>query len=222
MRRRRRAAAVARRRQQPRRDDPSMSRNLATVLTDTAAEHGDQIAIKLDDAELPYKFLDGASAHVAGLLKAKGVEPGDRVGVMLPNVPYFPGVYYGILRLGAVVVPMNPLLKAREIEFYLKGSGAKVMFAWHDFGEAAEKGASDTGAEAIVVKPGEFEDVVGSADAITEVAERDGEDTAVILYTSGTTGTPKGAELTHDNLLSNVEAILETVIQIRDDDVVLG
>src|SRR3954462_8031455 len=164
MRRRRRAAAVARRRQQPRRDDPSMSRNLATVLTDTAAEHGDQIAIKLDDTELPYKFLDGASAHVAGLLKAKGVEPGDRVGIMLPNVPYFAAIYYGILRLGAVVVPMNPLLKGREGEFYLKDPEAKVMFAWHDFAEAAEKGASAAGAEAILVKPGEFEEIVGAAD----------------------------------------------------------
>jgi long-chain acyl-CoA synthetase len=199
-----------------------MSRNLATVLTDTAAERGDSIAIKLDDTELPYKFLDGASAHVAGMLRAKGVEPGDRVGIMLPNVPYFPVIYYGILRLGAVVVPMNPLLKGREVEFYLKDPEAKVMFAWHDFGEAAETGAKAADAEAVLVKPGEFEELVGQAEAVTEVADRSGDDTAVILYTSGTTGTPKGAELTHDNLLSNVEAILSTLIQIKPDDVVLG
>jgi long-chain acyl-CoA synthetase len=118
-----------------------MSRNLATVLTDTAAEHGDSIAIKLDDTELAYKVLHGASAHIAGLLKSRGVEPGDRVGIMLPNVPYFPVIYYGILRLGAIVVPMNPLLKAREVEFYLKDPEAKVMFAWHDFADAAEKGS---------------------------------------------------------------------------------
>jgi long-chain acyl-CoA synthetase len=199
-----------------------MSRNLATVLTDTAAEHPDHVAIKLDDAELPYKFLDGASAHVAGMLREKGVEPGDRVGIMLPNVPYFPVVYYGILRAGAVVVPMNPLLKGREVEFYLKDPEAKVMFAWHDFAEAAEKGASEVDAEVVLVKPGEFENVVGEAEAVTEVAERDGDDTAVILYTSGTTGTPKGAELTHDNLLSNVETILDSLIEIQPDDVVLG
>ena len=199
-----------------------MSRNLATVLTDTAAEHPDSIAIKLDDTELPYKFLDGASAHVAGLLKAKGVEPGDRVGVMLPNVPYFPVVYYGILRAGAVVVPMNPLLKGREVKFYIDDPQSKVLFAWHDFAEPAERGAADTDAELILVKPGEFEETVGEAEAVTEVAERDGQDTAVILYTSGTTGTPKGAELTHDNLLSNVETILESLIEIQPDDVVLG
>jgi long-chain acyl-CoA synthetase len=199
-----------------------MSRNLATVLTDTAAEHGDRVAIKLDDVELTYAQLDGASAHVAGLLKSKGVEPGDRVGIMLPNVPYFPVVYYGALRAGAVVVPMNVLLKGREVEFYLKDPESKVLFAWGDFGEAAEKGAEDTDAEVILVKPGEFEDIVGAADPVTEVADRDGDDTAVILYTSGTTGTPKGAELTHDNLMSNVETILDTLIQIEPDDVVLG
>ena len=141
-----------------------MSRNLATVLTESAERDGDAVAIKLDDAELTYKQLDGASAHVAGLLRSKGVEPGDRVGIMLPNVPYFPVVYYGVLRLGAVVVPMNVLLKGREVEFYLKDPEAKVLFAWHDFAEAAEKGASGTDAEVVLVKPGEFEDTVGSAD----------------------------------------------------------
>jgi long-chain acyl-CoA synthetase len=196
--------------------------NLASVLTESAGRNGDAVAIKLDDAELTYSQLDGASAHVAGLLKSKGVEPGDRVGIMLPNVPYFPVVYYGILRLGAVVVPMNVLLKGREVEFYLNDPEAKVLFAWHDFGDAAEEGASGTDAEVVLVKPGEFEDMVGSAEPLTDVADCSSDDTAVILYTSGTTGTPKGAELTHDNLTSNVETILDTLIQIKDDDVVLG
>ena len=101
--------------------------NLASVLTESAGRNGDAVAIKLDDAELTYKALDGASAHVAGLLRSKGVEPGDRVGIMLPNVPYFPVVYYGVLRLGAVVVPMNVLLKGREVSFYLKDPEAKVL-----------------------------------------------------------------------------------------------
>ena len=77
-----------------------MSDNLATILTDTQPQHGDRTAMKLDDVELSYSMLDGASAHVAGLLRHRGLEPGDRVGVMLPNVPYFPVVYYGILRAG--------------------------------------------------------------------------------------------------------------------------
>src|ERR671933_1232321 len=102
--------------------------NLASILTDTAERRGDHIAIKLDDFELNYQLLDEASARVAGLLQSKGVGPGDRVGIMLPNVPHFPAVYYGILRLGAVVVPMNVLLKGREVKFYLEDPEAKVLF----------------------------------------------------------------------------------------------
>src|SRR3954452_21065859 len=171
-----------------------MSENLARIMTTAAEKNPEGIAVKLDDVELNYAVLQEGSARMAGLLKEKGVGPGDRVGVMLPNVPYFPVVYYGVLRLGGVVVPMNVLLKGREVEFYLKDPEAKVLFAWDDFAEAAEQGASDTDAEVVLVKPGEFEDTVGSAEAVTEIAVRSGDDTAVILYTSGTTGTPKGAE----------------------------
>jgi long-chain acyl-CoA synthetase len=196
--------------------------NLADNLTTTAAEHGDKVALKLDDVELTYAQLSGASAHIVGMLKAKGVGPGDRVGIMLPNVPYFPVVYYGILRLGAVVVPMNVLLKERETGFYLSDPGAKAVFAWHDFAKAAEAGAAEAGAECITVRPGEFEDLVGEAEPIVELADLSADDTAVILYTSGTTGTPKGAELTHSNLTRNVEVIGETLIQVNPDDVILG
>src|SRR5215210_8331244 len=112
-----------------------MSRNLASNLIETAERNGDRIAVKLDDFELTYELLNEGSARVAGLLRSKGVEPGDRVGIMLPNVPHFPIVYYGVLRLGGVIVPMNPLLKGREVEFYMRDPEAKVMFAWHDFAE---------------------------------------------------------------------------------------
>jgi long-chain acyl-CoA synthetase len=199
-----------------------MSENLATILTDTAAEHGDRTAFKLDDVELTYSVLDGSSARIAALLKAKGLEPGDRVGLMLPNVPYFPAIYYGILRAGGVVVPMNVLLKGREVKFYLGDSGAKLLFAWHDFGEAAEAGASEAGAEAILVKPGEFEQLVTEHDPNTDVADRSGDDTAVILYTSGTTGTPKGAELTHSNLRRNCTVTQTTLGELSHEDVLLG
>src|SRR3954468_23426395 len=170
-----------------------MSANLATILTETAGRFGDRIAVKLDDLELNYALLDEGSARIAGELEARGVKRGDRVGVMLPNVPYFAVVYYGVLRAGGVVVPMNVLLKGREVEFYLSDSGAKLLFAWHDFGEAATTGAEGAGAEAILVKPGEFEQLVIGAPRAEEDEPRAGADTAVILYTSGTTGTPKGA-----------------------------
>ena len=77
-----------------------MSSNLAAILTETAGRHGDRPALKLDDTVVTYEQLDEGSARLAGLLKAKGVEPGDRVGIMLPNVPYFGVVYYGVLRAG--------------------------------------------------------------------------------------------------------------------------
>src|SRR3954465_7901418 len=199
-----------------------MSANLASILTESAQRNSEAIALKLDDAELNYGLLDDGSARVAALLKDKGVEPGDRVGIMLPNVPYFAVVYYGILRAGGVVVPMNVLLKGREVKFYLSDPEAKVLFAWHDFAEAAEKGADEAGAECVLVKPGEFEQLLGEVDPDTDVADRAGDDTAVILYTSGTTGTPKGAELTHDNLRRNCTVPSKILGDIQKDDVVLG
>jgi long-chain acyl-CoA synthetase len=198
-----------------------MAANLASILTDTAGEHGERTALKLDDAELTYEQLDEASARAAALVKAKGIEPGDRVGIMLPNVPYFAVVYYGVLRAGAVVVPMNVLLKGREVSFYLNDPEAKLLFAWHDFAEAAEKGADEAGAELILVKPGEFEELLGEQEPDRDVVEREDDDTAVILYTSGTTGKPKGAELTHANLTRNAE-IAVGLADSTHEDVALG
>src|SRR5215208_1877676 len=149
-----------------------MSENLARILMETAERSGDRTAFKLDDVELSYSMLDESSARVAGLLKSKGLERGDRVGLMMPNVPYFPAIYYGILRAGGVVVPMNVLLKGREVAFYLEDPGAKIVFAWHDFADAATTGAEKAGAELISVKPGEFEQLVGEAEPETEVADR--------------------------------------------------
>jgi len=195
--------------------------NLADNLTNSAREHGDRVALKLDDAELTYAQLDDASARVAGLLMEKGVEAGDRVGIMLPNVPYFAVCYYGALRLGAVVVPMNVLLKKREVGFYLSDPEAKVLFAWHDFAEAAEAGAEEAGTELVLVEPGEFEQLLAGAEPMTDVADRSEDHTAVILYTSGTTGTPKGAELTHSNLARNVE-ISRGLFDLEEGAVILG
>ena len=183
--------------------------NLAENLTNSAAARPDAVAMKLDDVELTYQQLDCAASRIANLLRSKGIEPGDRVGIMLPNVPYFAACYYGVLRAGAVVVPMNVLLKKREVEYYLSDSGAKLLFAWFDFAEAAETGAQEAGAELILVKPGEFEQLVAEHDDSFDSVDRDEDDTAVILYTSGTTGTPKGAELTHANLLSQRRGVLE-------------
>jgi long-chain acyl-CoA synthetase len=195
--------------------------NLATNLSDTVARDPDRVALKLDDIEVTYSALDAASEQVAGLLAQRGVRPGDRVGVMLPNVPYFATVYYGVLRAGAVVVPMNVLLKERETAFYLSDPQAKAVFAWHDFAAAAQVGAAEAGAECVIVHPAEFEQLLAGAPASADVVDRADDDTAVILYTSGTTGTPKGAELTHGNLRRNVEIVVD-MLDLQPDDVVLG
>src|ERR1700709_1128040 len=101
--------------------------NLTQILVDSRTAHPDQVAVRLDDVELTYAQLDGATAHIAGLLREHGGAAGDRVGIMLPNVPYFPVCYYGALRAGAIVVPMNVLLKGREVEFYCSDPEVKIL-----------------------------------------------------------------------------------------------
>ena len=174
--------------------------NFASVLSAAVVAGPDRPAVRLDEDTLTYAQLDGAAARAAGLLRAKGVRAGDRVGLQLPNVPYFPILYFGALRLGAVLVPLNPLLKGREVAHALSDSGARVLLAWHGFADAARDGSEQAGAECVLVTPGEFEPLLEGADAVVEIADRVEGDPAVIVYTSGTTGTPKGATLTHANL----------------------
>jgi long-chain acyl-CoA synthetase len=195
--------------------------NLVSVLTDSAQRDAGHVALRLDDMEVSYGLLDEGSARLAAVLADRGLEPGDRVGIMLRNVPYFAVCYYGVLRAGGVVVPMNVLLKRREVAFYLSDSGAKLMFAWEGFADDAKAGAQEAGSECVVVKPGEFEEMLAGVEPRREVVDRAADDTAVILYTSGTTGTPKGAELTHGNLKRNCE-ITRDMFEIGSDVVTLG
>jgi long-chain acyl-CoA synthetase len=195
--------------------------NLAGLLSNAAARSPDRIAVKLNELQLSYAELDEAAGRVAGLLRAKGMRPGDRIGLMLPNVPYFAVVYYGILRAGGVVVPMNVLLKEREVAHYLRDSDARLMFAWHEFADAAHAGSDDAHADCLLVEPGDFESLLARSEHSPQVLDRGRNQTAVILYTSGTTGTPKGAELTHDNLGRNVEIAIG-LFRIGDDAVTLG
>src|SRR5579859_1196730 len=123
--------------------------NLALNLTRTTRAHAGRVAVRVDDATMTYQALDEASARVASLLHERGLKPGDRVGIMMPNVAEVPVAYYGVLRAGGVVVPMNPLLKAREVAYYLGDSGARLIFAWHAFADAARGGAEQAGAEIV-------------------------------------------------------------------------
>ena len=196
--------------------------NLADNLTKTAEQHPDRPAVRLDDMVLTYRELQDGARRVSTLLSSKGVGPGDRVGLVLPNVPAFPILFYGALAAGAVVVPMNPLLKGREVKYYLEDSGAKIVFAWKDMAEEAGKGADEVGIECITVEPGGFHDLLGEHEPTEEVVEREDDDTVVLLYTSGTTGQPKGAELTHANMISNAATSAETLVELNPEDVVMG
>lgn len=197
--------------------------NLASTLVTTARTHPDKVAIKLDDAELTWQQLHGLAAKAAGAMRAAGLEPGDRVSLILPNVPAFPVLFYGALLAGGTVVPMNPLLKAQEIEYFYTDSGAKFSFVWGDFLAEAQGGAEGTGTKVIASGPvGPSEEDLPAGEPIATPVERAGDDTAVILYTSGTTGRPKGAELTHDNLDLNAMRSADDIIGIRTDDVIMG
>ena len=185
--------------------------NFAEAFSKAAKDHADRDAVKLDDVLLTYAALDAGVARAAGLLRSKGIGEGDAVAIQLPNVPYFPVLYYGALRIGAVLVPMNPLLKGREVAYYLKDSGARLLLSWPDFAEAAESGAGEAGAECVLIEPGEFEQELGGAEPVDEATDRADDDPAVIIYTSGTTGAPKGATLTHANLAAGASTARELV-----------
>jgi len=196
--------------------------NLVENLTTTAVRYAARPALRVGGDTTTYAAFDEQTARVAGLIRSRGLELGDPVGVMLPNVPQFAVIYYGVLRAGCVVVPMNVLLKSREVTFHLRDSGAKLLFAWHEVVEEAEKGAAGAGVETIRVAPGSFEELLVGTEAHPDVVQRADDDIAMILYTSGTTGTPKGAELTHRNLAENARVTAETVICSQPEDVILG
>jgi long-chain acyl-CoA synthetase len=198
-----------------------MNESLATNLIAAARRAPERPALRLDDTTITYAELDDATARVAGLMREHGLEPGDRVGVMLPNTPEFAIVYSGVLRAGGVVVPMNVLLKQREVAFYLGDAEAKLIFAWHEIESFAREGAAEAGAECLVVEPGAFARTLERVEPHAAIAHRSADDTAVLLYTSGTTGKPKGAQLTHSNLAVNAD-VSKALFSLGPDDVVLG
>ena len=196
--------------------------SISSLLERAAAEHPDHAALRMDDLVLSYAQLREAAGRMSTLLGSLGVEPGDRVGLMLPNVPAFPIAFYGALAAGAVVVPMNPLLKSREVSYYLGDSGAKAVIAWHAAAGEAAKGAADAGAQMIAAETPDLSGLLEEMSAAPGSSDRGDLDDAVILYTSGTTGRPKGAELTHAGLVANAEISSRTLFDVGPDDVIMG
>jgi long-chain acyl-CoA synthetase len=195
--------------------------NLAQNLLDAAAKEGPHPALRMDDARLNYDEFRDAALRVAAAVQARGIQPGDRVGMVLPNVLSFPVVFYGALLAGAAVVPMNPLLKTREVEYYLRDSGARLVVTGEQSADPVAEAAATVGIEAVTVGPALPEALMADQPLATP-AERADDDTAVILYTSGTTGQPKGAELTHAGLNSNARTTQETLLEGSPDDVIMG
>ena len=190
--------------------------SIASILAESATRHASRTAVVMGPQSVTYADLWLGARRCAAALRERGVGPGDRVAVLIPNVPDFPVTYYGVLALGAVVVPVHALLKAEEIEYVLRDSGATLLVC-HDAlqGEGA-KGAEL--AEVPLVSPAAL---AGEA-AVETYVQREPGDAAVILYTSGTTGKPKGAVLSHLNVVMNVTVSAFDVIGLRADDVILG
>jgi len=198
--------------------------NLGTILQTTSEARPDHVAVRLHDRALRYHELDRAARGVATSLRERGLQPGDRVALLIPNVPEFTVAYFGILYAGCTVVPLNVLLSAPEVRYHLEDSGAKLLVAHPLFEAPARQGAREAGV-AVVRAEGSGEGTLAglaAADPAPALHATTGSDTAVVLYTSGTTGKPKGAELTHSNLLLNCAMVVPRLIPAGPDEVALG
>ncbi|HEY1486684.1 MAG TPA: AMP-binding protein, partial [Micromonosporaceae bacterium] len=206
--------------------------SLATVLAESARRYPDKVALVDRSDRITYRDLWRQALAYAGNLRALGVQPGDTVALLAPNVADFPRAYYGILAAGATVVPVHLLLTAPEMAYVLRDSGAGLLVADASQLDNATKAAAEAGVP--VVSLGTSGSDGGSVDGgASRLADAGGEplrtyagrrpdDVAVIFYTSGTTGEPKGAELTHLNLVMNATVNVFDANDARHDDIALG
>jgi len=205
-----------------------MNFNLAVILSETASAAPGRPAALYEGVPVTYAELDALSSRLAAGLQARGVGPGDAVALQLPNIPQFLIAYFGILKAGSIVVPLNVLLKAPEVAFHLGDCSPKLLITWEGILDDAAKGAAEAGVSEIyaVGHPADgdratpFERLLDRQATGFRLAARDQADTAVIIYTAGTTGRPKGAQLTHMQLYMNAD-IPGRLFGVRPDDVVI-
>jgi long-chain acyl-CoA synthetase len=201
--------------------------SLATVLAEAARKYPDKLAVidSVTTERITYRDLWQQTLAYAGGLRELGIGPGDVVAIQIPNLADFPRVYYATLAVGATIVPMHLLLTPEENAYVLRDSGAKLLVAHSSQLENAVAAAKIAGVNVASVGP-----AVPGISRLEEAAttplrtyvSREAEDIAVIFYTSGTTGKPKGALLTHLNLVMNTTVNVFDIHDLRPDDVVMG
>ncbi len=208
--------------------------NLASIIEDHARKRPDRTAVIFNDMRFSYGQLNAMANMIANGLVKLGIQKGDHVALSCPNLPYFPMVYFAILKVGAVVVPLNVLFKPREIAYHLNDCDAKAFFCFEGTPELpmAQMGKAGfdevPGCERMIVMttnpagPAPVEGVMTLGQLMYEqqptfdMAPTRADDTAVMLYTSGTTGQPKGAELTHANMVLNAMITRDLMLPVFD------
>ena len=207
--------------------------NLASLLDQQLIRGPSRIAVAWNDVRLSYAQLSAMASQVAGGLRAMGIRAGDHVALMCPNLPYFPAAYFGVLKAGAVVVPLNVLLRPREIAYHLRDSDSKALLCFEGTPELPLAEMAKAGIDVVATcedlivmttDPAATTSPIEGTRTLAQLMHRQPtdvdtqptapDDTAVILYTSGTTGQAKGAELTHLNMLINAMIVREITLPI--------
>ncbi|HLZ38380.1 MAG TPA: long-chain fatty acid--CoA ligase [Mycobacteriales bacterium] len=202
--------------------------SIASILAESARRYPDRVALLLTEREITYATLWDQARRYAAVLRDRGIEPGDRIGLLIPNVPDFPRAYYAVQAIGGVAVPVHALLTAEEIAYILSDSGAKMLVCAGSLLGEGGKGAELAGIPLLSVFASEdtgvapMEKLAAEVVPVASYVDRRPDDDAVIFYTSGTTGKPKGALLSQLNMVMNAQLVATDVLKISADDIVLG
>ena len=204
--------------------------SVANILSEAATRHGDRVALHFSGAATTYRELWDETRAYAGALRDRGIGRGDRVAMLIPNVPDFARVYYAALSLGAIVVPVHLLFKADEIAYVLRDSAADLLVVAAPLLGEAVPAASASGVPLLtVLLPAgagvdlpRLEAEASAALPIVRHTPVGPLEAATILYTSGTTGTPKGAVGSHLSIIEQVHCTLIDAFDLRATDVVFG